>query len=247
MSRRPTRAPRSRPRSRRRVVGLATASIAVLGLGAGIAAATTAAPPTVKSLSVRPASLPAIGGTATVRIRSGDATSCVVASSPAIAGLPKTLVCSTGSASDVVHVGANLTFATRRFEIFARAANGSGSSPVAHQWVTQPAVHRIPVVVTCTGAADIKPAVYVLACADANAYWKGVTWTTWAHTALGHGTIVLNDCKPACFDGHLHAYAMTVLLNRYMIVAPYGPLYCMATIRYTVRGTHETYTAALPT
>jgi len=32
-----------------------------------------------------------------------------------------------------------------------------------------------------------------------------------------------------------------------MIVAPYGPLYCMATIRYTVRGTHETYTAALPT
>jgi hypothetical protein len=247
MSRRPTRVPRSRPRPSVWVVGIAGAGIAALALGGGVAAATTAAPPTVKSLSVRPASLPAIGGTITVRIRSGDATSCVVASSPAIAGLPKTLDCATGSVSDAVRVGANLTFATRRFEIFARAANGSGSSPVAHTWVTQPAVHRTPVIVTCTGEADIKPTVYVLACADANAYWKGVTWTTWAHTALGHGTLVLNDCKPACFDGHLHSYAMTVLLNRYMIVAPYGPLYCMATIRYTVRGKHETYVAVLPT
>ena len=125
--------------------------------------------------------------------------------------------------------------------------NGAASSGVLHRWVTQPALRRTPVVVTCTGAAAVKPAYYLLACADVNAYWKGVIWTTWAHTAEGHGTLVINDCKPACVDGHLHSYAMTVLLDRYMIVAPYGPLYCLATIRYSVNGKRETYTATLPT
>jgi len=226
---------------------LAAAGLAVIGIGGGIAVATSTSPPVLTSLSARPGALPATGGRVDVSVTAAHATLCVVASSPAIRGLPATLACGTGTASDPVRVGANLTFATRRFEILARAMRGAESSGMLHRWVTQPALHRTPVVVTCTGAAAVKPVYYLLACADANAYWKGVTWTTWAHTAEGHGTLVINDCKPACFDGHLHSYAMTVLLDRYMIVAPYGPLYCMATIRYSVNGKREAYTAMLPT
>jgi len=244
MSQRARRSPRMR---RRGTTVLAAAGFAVLGVGGGIAVATSASSPVLTSLSVRPDALPAFGGQVKVSVAASRATVCVVAASPAIKGLPTTLTCGTGAASDTVRVGANLTFATRRFEISARAMNGSASSAVVHRWLTQPAVQRTPVVVTCTGAAAIRPEVYVLACADASAYWKGVTWATWAHTAAGRGTFVINDCKPDCVDGHLHSYAMTVLLNRYMIVAPYGPLYGLATIRYTVKGKRQTYPDVLPT
>jgi hypothetical protein len=40
---------------------------------------------------------------------------------------------------------------------------------------------------------------------------------------------------------------MSVLLDRYMIVAPFGPLYRLATIRYSVNRKRETYTVTLPT
>ena len=244
MSHRATRTSRS---PRHGTWALAAAGLAVIGIGGGNAVATSASAPLLTSLSARPRALPATGGRLDVSVTAVHSAICVVASSPAIKGLPTTLACGSGSASDSVRVGANLTFATRRIEILARAMSGAASSGLLHRWVTQPAVPRIPVVVTCTGAAAVKPAYYLLACADANAYWKGVTWTTWAHTAEGHGTLVINDCKPACFDGHLHSYAMRVLLDRYMIVAPYGPLYCLATIRYSVNGKWETYTATLPT
>jgi len=242
MSDRATRSPHLRWRD---TVMLAAGGLAVLG--GGIAVATSASSPALTSLSAHPGKLAATGGEVKLSVTATHATICVIASSPAIRGLPAALACGAGVASDTVRVGANLTFATRRFEISARAMDGTASSAVLHRWVTQPALHRTPVVVTCTGAAAIRPAIYVLACADANAYWRGVTWTAWAHTAVGHGTFVINDCKPDCVNGHLHSYDMTVLLNRYMIVAPYGPLYCMATIGYTVNGKRETYTAVLPT
>jgi hypothetical protein len=242
MSHRATRSLRVRQRG---TLVLTAAGLAVLG--GGVAVATSASPPVLRSLSVRPDALPATGGQIKLSVKAANASVCVIAASPAIRGLPKALACGTGEASDSVRVGANLTFTTRRFEISARAMNGAAASAVSHRWLTQPALPRTPVVVTCTGAAAVKPAYYLLACADANAYWKDVTWNRWAHTAVGHGTFVINDCKPACFDGHLHAYAMTVRLNRYMIVAPYGPLYCTATIKYTAKGKRETYSVALPT
>lgn len=243
----PDRTARSPRAGHRRATVLTAIGLAVAGAGGGIAIAATASPPVLSSLSVRPRTAPALGGHVTISVGAAHATECVVASSPAIKGLPEALDCAGGAAATTVRVPANLTFATRRFEILARAMRGTTSSALAHRWLTQPAVHRTPVVVTCTGAAAIRPAYYLLACGDANAYWKGVTWTTWAHTALGHGTLVVNDCRPNCAGGHLRASPMTVLLNRYMVVAPYGPLYCMATIRYKVSGKPQTYTATLPT
>ena len=121
------------------------------------------------------------------------------------------------------------------------AAGASGAPPATLT------AHRGPVVVTCRGAAQYKPSRYVLACGDGNAYWTGVKWSTWAHTALGRGMLVLNSCHPNCAAGQFHSYPAVVRLNRYMTVAPVGPLYCAAVITYRVGRRSTTYTAVLPT
>jgi hypothetical protein len=47
---------------------------------------------------------------------------------------------------------------------------------------------RPPRVVTCAGVPVYKPSRNVVTCGGSGfAEWTGVKWTTWAHTAVGHG------------------------------------------------------------
>jgi hypothetical protein len=139
------------------------------------------------------------------------------------------------------HVIAAITACAAMAAVGGVATGASGASPGSL------AVRRGPVVVTCRGAAQYRPSHYVLACGDGNAYWSGVKWSTWAHTALGRGMLVLNSCHPNCAAGQFHSYPAVVRLNRYMIVVPVGPLYCAAVITYRVGRRSATYTAVLPT
>jgi hypothetical protein len=75
----------------------------------------------------------------------------------------------------------------------------------------QPAV---PSVLTCAGKKVVKPASYVLACADANEYFKSVHWTNWDMvSAAATGTFVQNNCTPTCVAGKFMSYPAKLWLS----------------------------------
>ena len=70
------------------------------------------------------------------------------------------------------------------------------------------------VVFDCPGQhALVKPKSFILTCADGNAYFAKLAWTSWRPgLASAKGTLVLNDCTPNCVAGHFHSYPAIVVL-----------------------------------
>ena len=71
------------------------------------------------------------------------------------------------------------------------------------------------VLTSCAHHAQVRPAEVVFACADANFYATGISWTHWG-TADAEGTGVghQNDCTPYCAAGHFHTYKLSIRLSR---------------------------------
>ncbi len=119
------------------------------------------------------------------------------------------------------------------------------SSPASYRWLTQAATPRV---LTCTGSLVVKPALYVIACADHNSFWQKVKWANWgATTAIGIGQYVQNDCVPNCAEGHFITYPATFLLSRLTATKNYGPLYMRARVSFSVNGKRRAYTVPVPT
>ena len=60
--------------------------------------------------------------------------------------------------------------------------------------------------------AMVRPTTYILACADGNALFDKLAWTSWTPgLASATGTLVLNDCIPFCAAGHFHSYPAVVV------------------------------------
>jgi len=70
------------------------------------------------------------------------------------------------------------------------------------------------VVFDCLGQhALVGPKSIILTCADGNAYFAKLAWTSWKPgLASAKGTLVLNDCTPYCAAGHFHSYPVIVVL-----------------------------------
>jgi hypothetical protein len=75
--------------------------------------------------------------------------------------------------------------------------------------------HRGRVLVSNCGAVQYRPKRIVLSCGDGSNFLAKLTWTSWTATkATGAGVDEVNDCRPACDTGHLHAYPVAVTLSR---------------------------------
>ena len=70
------------------------------------------------------------------------------------------------------------------------------------------------VVFDCPGQhALVRPKSIILTCADGNAYFAKLAWTSWTPgLASAKGALVLNDCTPYCAAGHFHRYPAIVVL-----------------------------------
>ena len=223
-------------------ISAATLALSALGGGVGMSASTPA--PILRTFALNHSAVPSFGGVIHIRVTAAHATSCVIASSPGIHGLPKAISCKSGVASLSLQVPSNLTKSTRRFHLSARAVHFQVSSPTSYRWLTQAATPRV---MTCVGGTDIKPAYYLIACGDGNAWWQKVKWASWgATTAVGNGQIVVNDCIPFCFDGHFHAYPLTVLLSHLRQTTKFGVLYERFTLSYSIKGKHFTDSEPFP-
>jgi len=89
-----------------------------------------------------------------------------------------------------------------------------GLTGSAHATPARPAVSAARTVVfDCPGQqALVRPKTFVLACADGNAYYDRLSWTSWTPgLASAKGTFVLNDCTPTCVAGHFHSYPVIVV------------------------------------
>ena len=96
--------------------------------------------PSVTSFTASPPTLPQTGGSVTLSASVTGVSTCAFSSTPALSGLPKTVTCSSGSASTVVAVTANATLTTETytFHLTAKAKKASVTATPAIVTVAGP-------------------------------------------------------------------------------------------------------------
>jgi hypothetical protein len=68
------------------------------------------------------------------------------------------------------------------------------------------------VAINCLGNPVVRPATFVLACADYNDSLTKLHWTTWsAGYATATGNQVVNDCTPNCAQGKFKSYPVRAI------------------------------------
>jgi hypothetical protein len=104
-----------------------------------------------------------------------------------------------------------LTLAAAALTLTGSTLSGPAQAAPAHP-AAAPAARTV--VFDCPGQhAMVRPKSFVLACADGNAAFVKLAWSTWASgLASAQGTLVLNDCTPYCAAGHFHRYPALVVL-----------------------------------
>lgn len=70
------------------------------------------------------------------------------------------------------------------------------------------------VLVTCAQTGAVRPARFIIACADANDFLKGLSWSQWGTAPRGGGKELINSCVPSCVAGHFHTFPVKVSLSR---------------------------------
>ena len=96
------------------------------------------------------------------------------------------------------------------------AMGTASGAPVA----TPPSTHAVrqrpghPVIVDCLWHPQVRPAGFLLACADGNNRLSSLHWSRWGpESAVARGINVVNDCKPYCAAGKFHSYPVVVRLG----------------------------------
>lgn len=106
--------------------------------------------------------------------------------------------------------------------------------PVATSVTAASAAPAFPRVLTCAGKTVVRPARYVLACADANTYFDKIHWKSWGATsATGTATYVQNTCTPTCAQGSFVRRPAALTLSKPK-KTPYGLLFSVIHYRYLV-------------
>ena len=97
----------------------------------------------------------------------------------------------------------------------ATAAAGVTAAGPASAASAAPAASGPVVLVSCTGAGQVRPARYDgIGCMPSNELVAGLTWTSWRSAAFGGGVLKVNDCTPTCAQGSYVKYPILVVLWR---------------------------------
>lgn len=80
---------------------------------------------------------------------------------------------------------------------------------LSYHQATAPSSAKI--VLSCSNKYGAKPTTYVVACADYNAKFTDLHWTSWGSpTAFATGEARWNDCTPNCVSGHWKKVSATL-------------------------------------
>jgi hypothetical protein len=95
-----------------------------------------------------------------------------------------------------------------------------------------------PRLLDCAGKPVVRPASFVIACADANTELTRTRWTTWtASTATGTTRFGINFCKPYCAASKLSYFPRA----RVRLVAPKHGLFTRIVVTYVLHGKTKTF------
>src|SRR5215469_7592750 len=121
----------------------------------------------------------------------------------------------------------------------ASAATSSAPTPAASasvQATPSPSAAASPVWFNCAGRGQVKPADYILTCADAGSVLDHLVWTRWtAQQAVATGVHELNNGIPNRAEGKFIDYPAVVTLWRSEPVPghPGERYFTRITVRYT--------------
>jgi hypothetical protein len=66
----------------------------------------------------------------------------------------------------------------------------------------------------CQGKPQVRPSGVLFACADGNFSSSKLAWSGWGKsTTTATGISQSNDCTPNCAAGHMHTYAIRVIVS----------------------------------
>src|SRR5579859_1481015 len=83
--------------------------------------------------------------------------------------------------------------------VAAGTAAAATGHPAHHQ---SPAASPTPVMIDCATKHQVKPSIYIFACADAGAFVSKMRWAAWGgQAAFGSGTYNFRVCVPNCAQG----------------------------------------------
>lgn len=227
---------------RRRTLARVTtaAGIPALGLGIGLAvtacgSATVPASPAARTAAVAsaaPSGTRALGSPVPGSPASGTGTQAAQAaarseppaSSPAA---PSTAPSTAAPASSAA--------ATPSSAVATPPSTAASSPPAATATATPIPVDPTFVVWSCENKPEVRPASYVLACADGNDRLAGLHWSSWTPGgASGTGVQYVNDCEPNCAMGHFGSYPADVTLSGGYRAGPGEPVaYTTITLTFT--------------
>jgi len=103
---------------------------------------------------------------------------------------------------------------TTAVPVVAGAVVGLAAACTSGSAATAPPARPAAVVIDCQGKQQVRPAGFVLACADGNAYLSGLRWSVWGTSPRATGTWRINDCTPICATGTFVSFPARVTLSR---------------------------------
>ena len=99
----------------------------------------------------------------------------------------------------------------------------------------------------CSGAPSAQPSQVVLTCADAGVTASKLQWTGWGNAfAAAVGTAEVNDCKPYCAAGHVHAFKIVLLAQGRQSCPDGRPAYARVTYAFIGRSPYADASAPDP-
>lgn len=133
------------------------------------------------------------------------AASSAATPAPSVSAAPSVLAASSVSATLPVATATPVATAAPS----APAPTANASKP------TTPSAAASPVLFNCLRNGQMKPANFVLTCADAGSVLVHLRWTRWtAQQAVATGVHELNNCTPNCAEGKFINYPVVVTLWR---------------------------------
>ena len=141
-----------------------------------------------------------------------------------------------------VLAGLAVTFAAMGFGV-----NSAGSSAVKPNATPPVVVGSSATVLTCSGAAVVRPRTLIVACADANTSLQSTHWSTWGSAgASGTTTFAMNLCTPYCAASPLSHFPHSSVTLSAPISSRHGTYFSSLVVRYRQGSTWKTFTFAWP-
>ena len=126
--------------------------------------------------------------------------------------------------------------------VVAGVTYGAGGSTARGHGSVPPLALTSAKVLTCQGTDVVRPANYIITCADAYTQLTKTHWTSWtSKSATGTTTFAMNLCKPYCAASKMTFYPHSAVSFTSPVTTKQGSLFSLLTVRYQSGGREHVF------